>query len=276
VAEEPIYNAETFARKLMLDKDHQYKRLDNPSRHAVLAAADSISHHILIEGNTSYRSILERKGWKLHQTNWQRDHGWHYVNMDYIATSWDELWGWYSFQSFYTRMAEWIRPRGRVVEIGTHHGRSICHLTTMLKSMNKQPEVFAIDNYGLSYDKESNANDDKIYSFEHPRGYYLKNVQNFKSMGLGEINIIPNKSEAAYSYFEDNSIDFLYIDGSHRYKHVVKDIDAYYPKVRPGGIISGHDYDKDFDGVIRAVDERFGADQVKIHPGTVWSFTKPF
>jgi predicted O-methyltransferase YrrM len=58
--------------------------------------------------------------------------------------------------------------------------------------------------------------------------------------------------------FPDNYFDWIYIDGNHLYEHVKKDLECYYPKVRPNGIIAGDDYcfpgwwD---DGVTRAVDE---------------------
>ena len=40
----------------------------------------------------------------------------------------------------------------------------------------------------------------------------------------------------------DGSLDFVYIDGLHDFDSVMGDILAWAPKVRPGGMISGHDY----------------------------------
>lgn len=46
----------------------------------------------------------------------------------------------------------------------------------------------------------------------------------------------------------DASLDFVYIDARHDFKAVMEDLEAWYPKVRPGGLIMGHDYiDGDFD-----------------------------
>lgn len=50
-------------------------------------------------------------------------------------------------------------------------------------------------------------------------------------------------------------LDFVYIDGNHEYEFVKKDNETWYPKVKKGGLIGGHDYINDFPGVIRAVDE---------------------
>lgn len=42
--------------------------------------------------------------------------------------------------------------------------------------------------------------------------------------------------------FEDDSLDFAYIDSNHRDPHITNDIAGWSKKVRPGGIVSGHDY----------------------------------
>lgn len=53
-------------------------------------------------------------------------------------------------------------------------------------------------------------------------------------------------------------VDFVYIDGNHRYSYVKKDIELYFEIVKPGGVFGGHDYKPDEKGVIQAVTERFG------------------
>jgi Protein of unknown function DUF115/Methyltransferase domain len=59
----------------------------------------------------------------------------------------------------------------------------------------------------------------------------------------------------------DGSLDFVFIDADHSYAGCKADIQAWLPKLKPNGFISGHDYDHpeypDF-GVKRAVDEIFG------------------
>lgn len=55
--------------------------------------------------------------------------------------------------------------------------------------------------------------------------------------------------------------DLVYLDGDHSYKTVKAEIEAYLRLVRPGGFIGGHDYTATptpGDGVLAAVDERFG------------------
>jgi hypothetical protein len=49
-------------------------------------------------------------------------------------------------------------------------------------------------------------------------------------------------SEEAITLFADESLDFVYIDGNHTFPNVKFDIENWYTKVRPGGIVSGDDY----------------------------------
>src|SRR4030042_1249650 len=54
--------------------------------------------------------------------------------------------------------------------------------------------------------------------------------------------IIRKKSEEAISILEDNSLDFLYIDGNHKKEFIKKDLELYFPKIKIGGFIGGDDY----------------------------------
>ena len=72
--------------------------------------------------------------------------------------------------------------------------------------------------------------------------------------------IIRGTSLEAAKKFEEGSLDFVYLDAQHHYEAVKEDIEAWLPKIRSGGVISGDDYadfelDDNVFGVKRAVDE---------------------
>jgi len=54
-----------------------------------------------------------------------------------------------------------------------------------------------------------------------------------------------------------DDLDFVYIDGNHKYEYVKQDIENYYPKLKIGGILAGHDFRaKPYEeGVEKAVEE---------------------
>lgn len=67
---------------------------------------------------------------------------------------------------------------------------------------------------------------------------YVKN----RFMNEDKVIIIREKSENAASMFQDNYIDFLYIDGNHKKEFVERDLKLYYPKIKKNGYIAGDDY----------------------------------
>lgn len=58
--------------------------------------------------------------------------------------------------------------------------------------------------------------------------------------------IIRDFSEKASFIFRDNYFDFIYIDANHKYKYVISDLIHWYPKLRSGGIMAGHDFIADY------------------------------
>lgn len=66
----------------------------------------------------------------------------------------------------------------------------------------------------------------------------IKNIQSYEDRA----HIIRMKGKDAVNLFNDNTLDFVYIDANHTYEAVIDDINAWYPKVKSGGIVSGHDY----------------------------------
>jgi hypothetical protein len=84
--------------------------------------------------------------------------------------------------------------------------------------------------------------------------------------------IIRGDSVENASQVQDGELDFCFIDGDHSYDGCMRDIIAWLPKVRPGGVLCGHDYElkpKRKFGVRQAVDEKFG-DRVKTGAGGTW------
>lgn len=69
------------------------------------------------------------------------------------------------------------------------------------------------------------------------------------------LQYIDKPSTEAASQIEDLSLDIVFIDDDHSYEGCRASIEAWAPKIRPGGWLTGHDYCHAYPGVIRAVDE---------------------
>ena len=81
-------------------------------------------------------------------------------------------------------------------------------------------------------------------------------------------SVVRSTSVEAAAATADESVDWVYIDGNHAYEFVLEDLRSWYPKVRPGGLVAGDDYDRPGawwgDGVTRAVNEFVKAEPVVI------------
>jgi len=71
--------------------------------------------------------------------------------------------------------------------------------------------------------------------------------------------LIAGRSASPLKQIGDQTLDVLIVDADHRYESVRADLTAWLPKLRPGGLILGHDYTDHHPGVIRAFQERFGS-----------------
>ena len=83
----------------------------------------------------------------------------------------------------------------------------------------------------------------------------------------GAVTILRLDSRAASGCLPDGHLDWVYIDGNHTYEFVRDDLASYYPKIKPGGWLTGDDYRLDGwwgNGVVRAVDELVAAGRCRL------------
>lgn len=77
------------------------------------------------------------------------------------------------------------------------------------------------------------------------------------------VKVIKEFSKEASQLFPDEYFDLVYIDANHTYQSVSADLELWFPKVKKGGILAGHDYFNDaqdmpwthFFGIVPAVNE---------------------
>ena len=82
----------------------------------------------------------------------------------------------------------------------------------------------------------------------------LRNIDPFRDL----IQPLRMSSLEAASTFDSESLDFVFLDAAHDFLSVAADIEAWLPKVRPTGILGGHDYVSCWPGVVQAVEAKFG------------------
>ena len=86
----------------------------------------------------------------------------------------------------------------------------------------------------------------------HIQRRYLTNLK--QTLSSYNVTFIEKLSLDAVRDIPENSLDFVYIDANHRFDYIMQDLIEWSRRVKPGGIISGHDYCSATPGVITAVD----------------------
>ncbi len=173
--------------------------------------------------------------------------------------------GWFSYEWLYDKFAKTSKDNDTIVEIGSWFGKSTKYLSDKLSEYNKNVNLISIDTFKGTQNEELHkqiVGDNSIY-----QDFYY-NVDN------PNLTIIKNSSHEASKLFTNGSIDFLMIDGDHSYEGVKKDINDYFYKIKPGGIISGDDY-KAFEGVKLAVNEFFEGVEIKTSNDLHWYYKMP-
>lgn len=170
--------------------------------------------------------------------------------------NWSDVSGYFDSDLVYKMAVKSAQDDAVFVEIGTWKGRSTSCMGQLIKESKKNIKFYAIDTFEGSEEgwHQSEINDLK----NNGTTLFNEYENNLKLCNVYDIvNTIQSSSIEAASKFEDASIDFIFIDASHDYENVLADIQAWYPKVKPGGLICGDDYAPCWSGVRKAVDEYF-------------------
>lgn len=174
--------------------------------------------------------------------------------------------GYFNYEDFFKRHVE--LSEGTFVEIGCFLGCSSAYLATEIINSNKDITLYCVDTWaGMSNDNGEDAVLNKRIKDLNGNAFstFIKNVEPC----IDVIRPIVGDSTLSSYLFEDDSVDFLFIDAGHQYWEVYNDIEKWLPKIKPGGYISGHDYGNlTDDPVKKAVDNHFG-DKVKVY-GSCW------
>jgi hypothetical protein len=161
---------------------------------------------------------------------------------------------------FYKTVVEQALSGQHFVEVGAYKGKSTAFLVVEILNSAKTIRVDCVDTWEGSSEMKSDGlfpDDDVVNSTLYDK--FLDNIRPVREF----VNPIRSTSVDAAKMYEDNSLDFVFIDAEHSYESVREDIDAWLPKVKKGGIIAGHDYSTAWPGVIQAVDETF--DSIRLY-----------
>jgi len=146
-----------------------------------------------------------------------------------------DIQGWFSFSQLYSNVVQKFPEGSHFVEVGVWKGTSAAYMGVEIINSGKKIKFDCIDPFVPVGDEMPEF---KI-THEDLKNTFIENMKPLE----GYYNLITIGSPECAEAYEDKSVDFVFIDGDHSYDAVVRDIKAWGPKIKPGGILSGHDYD---------------------------------
>ena len=171
---------------------------------------------------------------------------------------------WFTYADLYKSMIDKYGDNSHFVEVGSWLGRSSCFMGVEIHNSNYNIKFDCVDTWEgsvehIGLDEIKNGT---LYN------QFLANIEPINHI----VNPIKTTSVEASKLYDDNSLDFVFIDASHEYQDVLDDIMVWLPKIKVGGIIAGHDYE--YYQVNNAVHEFFKNEEFVTMNNNCWLYEK--
>jgi SAM-dependent methyltransferase len=149
----------------------------------------------------------------------------------------DQIPGYFDFEHVYRDAVEWLPNGGTFVEVGCWQGQSLAFFLTEAWNSGKRFKVFGCDHFRGSVGDGPLIQEASLKSIVAHCAHNLRRA-------VHPFALVHAESKIGATFFQDTSIDYCFIDAGHMYDEVKADIAAWLPKMKPGGIMAGHDFNQ--------------------------------
>jgi len=144
------------------------------------------------------------------------------------------------------------------VEVGVWSGETAASVMAECENVT----LHLVDRYRPPAEGDSHYDSGSVFARADQEFFDKGKQQMLSKLGrylmTGRAMLHESASLDAVREFDDESVDYVFVDADHSYAGCLADLKAWWPKVKPGGFIAGHDYGSDkFPGVKQAWDEMF-------------------
>ncbi len=166
--------------------------------------------------------------------------------------TWKDIQGWFDFAEVYDLCLDNAKDGGVMVEVGTWMGKSAAYMCEQKRLKNRNVEFVCVDKFGGTQDDEGmnrtveNLGGEFFHQFE-------KNMKDCGFVYPDDYEVIIADSKTASLSFDDGTLDMVMIDAMHDYASVYADAITWKRKVKVGGYMCFHDFERD--SVSKAVAE---------------------
>lgn len=161
-------------------------------------------------------------------------------------------------------LCEMLPVGATVIEIGCYAGTG----TRVFLESGKVARLIAVDPWRNGYDPSDVAS--HAYDMAAVEAVFDRVTASW----AGLVCKVKDTSQNASRGILNASADLVYIDGDHRAEAVAQDIRLYLPKVKPGGLLGGHDFragNRVREAVVKTLGELLGKFQLSFWPDSSWA-----
>jgi SAM-dependent methyltransferase len=145
--------------------------------------------------------------------------------------------GYFDFPQVYREAVAWLPDGGTFVEVGCWQGQSLAFFLVEAYNSGKRFKVFGCDHFRGSVGDGPLIQEAKLKSIVAHCSHNLRRAAH-------PFALIHAESAIGAGFLPDSSVDYCFIDAGHMYDEVKADIAAWVPKMKPGGIMAGHDFNQ--------------------------------
>jgi len=184
---------------------------------------------------------------------------------------WRTVPGWSGIRVFddFFSIVEQALPGSHFIEVGAWKGQTAALMASLIQVSGKKIYFDVVDTWEGS-DEEVHSEDQDVVN-----GTLLESFLHYTKPFKNIIHPVKLNSIEASKNYNNESIDFIFLDASHKTEDVINDIEAWIPKLKQGGILIGDDYD--WDSVKEAVLNSLVKDnfvEITNVTGSFWKYVK--
>ena len=153
-------------------------------------------------------------------------------------------------------LAQQAQTHKRIAEVGSYYGRSTRALCDhAIGEVHSFDDFFGPRDLAMDYRK-------RMAIFDT----FTKNMT--EHIDSGKLIIHDEDHDLVQP---EGLFDMIFIDGSHEYFDFKRDLEKWIPFLDTGGLLSGHDYDLSYPGILQALFETLGPNCIGVAPNTtIW------
>jgi len=160
----------------------------------------------------------------------------------YLAPRSRHIPGFMDYESVYLNAVTAAPDCAHFVEVGVWQGRSLCFLAEAALAAGKKLRIDGIDPF-RNYNRRRTGYPSSLRARVTKHSWLDLAAQNLRNAGmLDYVNLIQACSPEASRLYADEQLDFVWLDGDHSYRAVLADLQAWWPKIKAGGFLAGHDF----------------------------------